>query len=125
MLPDQASPLLPCSWETVTFRQAQLELYTMKKTTNVSRIRIRVTVDPEAEVFSDEFSYPTMAFVNNIFGLLGLYLGYCILDFYEMTEKLGVITGKRAWFLFKRGCGADELSTGKTEDKADEEIKNG
>ncbi len=90
----------------------------MEKVANASRLRIRVTIDPEAEVFSDQLSYPTMAFVSNIFGLVGLYLGYCILDFYEMTEKLGVRSGKRVlWLLMKRACAA-KLSTGKAENVA-------
>jgi hypothetical protein len=86
-LPDKASPLLPCSWETVQFTQAQVDLYTNSQQ-RTSTVKITLTLHPEVEVYMDKFGYTTVSFLSNIFGLVGLYLGYCILDCYWLVENM-------------------------------------
>jgi hypothetical protein len=94
-LPDRASPLLPCSWETVQFAQSQVDLYTIAAVNASSRPKLKITmaIDPEIEVFIDRFGYPTVTFLSNIFGLVGLYLGYCFLDCYGLAEKMLLLAG--------------------------------
>ena len=88
-MPDNPSPLLPCSWETITFKLAQVELYRPHRyTDDAARIKLIVDFDAEVEVYLDTFSYSLWSFSSNIFGLVGLYIGYCMLDLYNVIEKI-------------------------------------
>jgi hypothetical protein len=91
-LPDKAVPLLPCSWDTVTFAQAQPQLYEYRKDNGGgNKARLILVTQQESDELRDSFSYPTLSFVSNIFGIVGLYLGYGILDLYALGERLFVI----------------------------------
>jgi ABC-type Mn2+/Zn2+ transport system permease subunit len=57
-----------------------------------SKIRISLMINPQAAAYVDQFDYPAMSFASNVFGLIGLYLGYCLLDIFNMWEKLMLMT---------------------------------
>lgn len=88
-LPDKALALLPCSWDSVVFDQAQPQIYTIRRQAGAgNKMRIVLTTRQGAEKFTDSFGYPTVSFVSNIFGLVGLYLGYSLLDLYALGENM-------------------------------------
>jgi hypothetical protein len=101
-LPDRALPLLPCVWDTVTFDQAQPQLYKIKKCVGCqgNKLRLVLTTRQDVEEFVDYLGYPTLSFISNIFGIVGLYLGYSLLDVYTLGERLYHISQAAFWKLF-------------------------
>ncbi len=85
-LPYSPSALQPCQWDTVQLSHANPSLYKFPKTNN-DKIRIIVSFHEDVEVFSSHWAYSFVGMLSNVFGLVGLYLGYCFLDIYFMTEK--------------------------------------
>ena len=89
-LPDKPSGLLPCSRERVTFKQIQFDLYTPAES-DKPRLKLLLNISPEADIYEDEISYSSTTLVSNLFGLVGLYLGYCLLDFYSIAERFHLL----------------------------------
>lgn len=72
--------------KSVIFRNIQPVLYELKQG-QIEKVRIIVNLGENVEIHEDEWDYPTEALVNNIFGIVGLYLGYSILDLYTLFDS--------------------------------------
>lgn len=88
-LPDAASPLPPCEWETVEITGANPSLY---KLTDAKDHDVRIKVEFESEVgtYEDKVSFETVTLITNVFGLVGVYLGYSVMQLYAIAESVGI-----------------------------------
>ncbi len=84
---ERMTDLPPCTWETVKFTYATSQLYRFSPE-NAHKTRLLVSIDLEADVFTDQPVYGLFALLNNLFGFMGLYLGMGVLELFFIVEKL-------------------------------------
>jgi hypothetical protein len=87
----------PCSWEGVRFTYANPSLYNLaaNENENSNKIRVVVEIEDEIEVYMDQWAYGTLALMSNIFGLVGFYLGYSLIDVVTLLENTYLRITKR------------------------------
>ncbi len=86
--PYSPSPDNPCDWEGVGFTYASPSLYSLAtKKDNNNRIRVVVELEDEVDVYVDQWAYGPLALMSNIFGLVGFYLGYSLIDVVTLLES--------------------------------------
>ena len=75
--------------------QFQEELYTVSQA-DEEKLRITILFDPEIALYMDDFGHPpTVTFIVNICGLVGLNLRYSLLDAYGVVEKTVMIASRK------------------------------
>jgi hypothetical protein len=85
LLPDHVSTHLPCEWESVRMTQSYQDLYELKPDRR-SKLKIRLTFEMTRDTFTDQWAFSTIALLSNIFGIVGLFLGYSVLDIHALLE---------------------------------------
>jgi hypothetical protein len=88
-LPYSPSVDNPCDWEGVGLTYSSPNLYRLARNRDIDNNKVRFIVELEktADMYVDQWAYGTVALMGNIFGLVGFYLGYSLIDIVTLLEN--------------------------------------